>query len=68
MYYLESNNGRISLRGYAKTTLKKLTTTIPLLGGSGNVLHRAGSHLGILDHVPLLHLKLNSIVARFYLI
>ena len=31
-----------------------LTTTIPLLGGDGKVLQRAGSHLGILLNVPLL--------------
>ena len=40
--------------------LGKLTTTIPLFGGSGNFLHRAGSHLGILDHVPLVHLVVDS--------
>ena len=45
---------------FRKSNYSVLTTTIPLLGGSGKVLQRAGSHLGILDHVPLLHLKADS--------
>ena len=32
----------------------RLTTTIPLAGGTGSNLHLAGSHFGMRDHVPLL--------------
>ena len=52
---------------FRKSNYSVLTTTIPLLGGSGNVLQRAGSHLGILDHVPLLHLKADSKVGSLCL-
>lgn len=38
-----------------------LTTIIPFKGGVGRVLHLAGSHLGICDQVPLLHMMVESL-------